>query len=76
MASKSIQALLILFPGYNTLDVNGPLEVLGNTALPLNTFQITIAAAEELTRACEGVRIHRDTSFDELLKTVGTDQRP
>lgn len=50
--SKS-KALLILFPGYNTLDVNGPLEVFmksGSTKI----FDVTIASETDHTTSVEG----------------------
>jgi putative intracellular protease/amidase len=66
MAQSSIKVLLPIFPGFNTLDLNGPAEVLGNTALPPKTFSITVASATELTTSYENVTIKRDVSFSEL----------
>jgi transcriptional regulator GlxA family with amidase domain len=69
MSQSPIHVLLPIFPGFNTLDLNGPAEVLGNTALPRNTFRITVASATELTTSYENVTIKRDVSFSELLKS-------
>lgn len=60
-----ISVLLIPFPGFNTLDLNGPLEVLGNAAVPKDTFSITIAAKDDLTTASENVIIKRHISLQE-----------
>lgn len=51
-----IKVLLPIFPGFNTLDLNGPLEVLARPK-ESGTFKCTIAAAEDLTLAAEGVSI-------------------
>lgn len=67
MAKSSFKVLLPIFPGFNTLDLNGPAEVLGNTALPENTFELIVASATEHTKACEGITIRRDISFASLL---------
>ena len=67
MSQSPIKVLLPVFPGFNTLDLNGPAEVLGNTALPHGTFSIAVASAMEFTTSYEGVTIKRDVSFSELL---------
>lgn len=63
----TLKVLLPIFPGFNTLDLNGPLEVLKNSALSDDTFEVWVASATELTKACEGVRIQRDFSFRDIL---------
>jgi transcriptional regulator GlxA family with amidase domain len=68
MSQPPIKVLTLIFPGFNTLDLNGPVDVLGNTALPRNTFLITVASATEFTTSYENVTIKRDTSFSELLQ--------
>jgi transcriptional regulator GlxA family with amidase domain len=68
MSQSPIKVLVPIFPGFNTLDLNGPAEVLGNTALPRNAFLITVASAAELTTSYENVTIKRNVSFSELLE--------
>ena len=73
MATETpIQVLLIIYPTFNTLDLNGPLDVIRNAALradsglyPFSTdaFEITIAAAGLLTKSYEGAVIQRDISL-------------
>jgi putative intracellular protease/amidase len=53
-SSKNI--LLVLFPGFNTLDMNGPYEVLRKTKGG-DLFKITVAAESEITTSCEGVQV-------------------
>jgi transcriptional regulator GlxA family with amidase domain len=65
MPPQPIAVLLIPFPQFNTLDLNGPLEILGNAALPDHTFDITVAAKDDLTTATENVIIKRHISLDE-----------
>jgi transcriptional regulator GlxA family with amidase domain len=69
MAQASITALLPIYPGFNTLDLNGPVEVLRNSSLPSKTFSITVASATEFTTSYENVTIKRDVSFSELLSS-------
>lgn len=65
--TKTLKVLLPIFPGFNTLDLNGPLEVLKNSALPDETFEVYVASATELTKACEGVQIQRDVAIADIL---------
>ncbi|MCJ1354714.1 MAG: hypothetical protein MMC33_004703 [Icmadophila ericetorum] len=73
MSSQTIKSvLLLLFPGFNTLDANGPLEIFGNGSLrsedhPDGYFQITIAAADEFTKAAEGLTVKSDISTQEII---------
>ncbi|KAK0644669.1 ThiJ/PfpI family protein [Cercophora newfieldiana] len=63
-SSKNI--LLVLFPGFNTLDMNGPYEVLRKTKGG-DLFKITVAAESEITTSCEGVHVKRDIPLDDAL---------
>jgi transcriptional regulator GlxA family with amidase domain len=74
-----IQVLLLIYPSFNTLDLNGPLDVLKNPYLsadsgisPLQTdaFDITIAAASPLTTSYEGVAIHRSISLSQASENL------
>ncbi len=50
------QVLLILFPGFNTLDMNGPYEILqkpGDGKL----FTIKVASETDITKSAEGALI-------------------
>lgn len=67
--SSPRRVLIPLFPGFNTLDVNGPLEVVGNrTIAAVNLFSPVIASATETTSAFENIAVKRHLSFDELLE--------
>jgi putative intracellular protease/amidase len=70
MSVTPIEVLLIPFPDFNTLDLNGPLEILGNAALPTGTFSVTIAAKDELTKAFENIVIKRTISFAKAKETL------
>lgn len=48
--------LLVLFPGFNTLDMNGPYEVLQRSA-DASVFTITVASETEITTSVEGVQV-------------------
>lgn len=52
-APSTSNVLLILFPGFNTLDENGPLEVFRKSGSS-NIFKVTIASETELTTSVEG----------------------
>ena len=73
MATKK-QVLFLIFPNFNTLDLNGPQEVLKNYAMGATqvdqTFDISVAAACDITTAFEKVQVKRDISFDDALKSV------
>lgn len=66
-----IQVLALAFQGLNILDLTGPAEVFGNSALR-PAFNLTIASASpqspRATRSAEGVTLAPDTSFQDLLK--------
>lgn len=69
--AKELKVLFLIFPRYNTLDLNGPAEVLGHREVVGSsgiTFKTTIASATEYTTAYENVTVKRDVCFTELLK--------
>ena len=74
MSSPEIKSILLLiFPGFNTLDANGPLEVFRNVALnsddhPDGYFKVTVAAADEFTTAAEGITVKRDLDIRDIIK--------
>ncbi|SLM35437.1 DJ-1 domain, InhA-type [Lasallia pustulata] len=70
-AVTPIKVLMPIFSGFNTLDLNGPLEVLARPK-EKGTFKCTIAAAEDVTLAAEGVSIQRHISLEEALETYYT----
>lgn len=80
MATKSpIEVLFLIYPTFNTLDLNGPLDILRNAFLrsdsgisPLKSdaFAITVAAASPLTTSYEGVAIQRSVSFSHASETL------
>lgn len=48
--------LVVIFPGFNTLDMNGPYEILkmaGNGKI----FTLTIASETEITTSSEGIQV-------------------
>lgn len=55
-------ALLLLFPGFNTLDVNAPLEVFNKAG-----FKVTIASESVPTTSTEGAIMTRDVCLDQQL---------
>ncbi|KLU82897.1 hypothetical protein MAPG_01965 [Magnaporthiopsis poae ATCC 64411] len=65
--APKLKALMVLFPGFNTLDMNGPFEVLARAGL----FEMVTAAENEITRSAEGVQVKRDIALDvELMANV------
>jgi putative intracellular protease/amidase len=52
-APTKSNVLLLLFPGFNTLDVNGPLEVFRKSGSS-NIFDVTIVSETECTTSVEG----------------------
>jgi transcriptional regulator GlxA family with amidase domain len=78
-AETPIQVLLIIYPGFNTLDLNGPLDILRNaylrpdsgiSPLQMDAFEINIAAASPLTTSYEGVAIQRSISLSQASENV------
>lgn len=58
-ASK-LEVLLVLFPGFNTLDMNGPFDVLSKSGTS-TSFNIQVASEStdrgEITKSTEGVKV-------------------
>lgn len=48
--------LLIVFPGFNTIDMNGPYDVLTKSGMN-KMFNLTVASETLITRSCEGVKV-------------------
>jgi len=73
-SQNKLRVLCLPFPNFDTLDLNGPLEVLGSSGYPggKSPFTITIAAADELTRAGEGYALQRNISHAEALATISS----
>ena len=70
------RVLFPIFPGFNTLDLHGPVEVIGNSAIASdNIFSTTIASAMETTTAFENVGVNRNVSFAELLRQNASEAR-
>ncbi|KAF6805699.1 ThiJ/PfpI family protein [Colletotrichum sojae] len=64
--SKKINVLVILFPGFNTLDMNGPLEVLTKSGTS-DYFSVEVASETEITTSYEGVHVQRHKVLDDHL---------
>ncbi|KAJ5499851.1 DJ-1 domain InhA-type [Penicillium expansum] len=54
------RALVVIFPGFNILDVSGPVSVLYNS-----DFSVSYAAKDELTTSQENATVKRDISLAE-----------
>ncbi|MCJ1234756.1 hypothetical protein MMC14_002719 [Varicellaria rhodocarpa] len=65
-----IQVLFLIYPKFNTLDLNGPLEVLRSAAYLESMPFATTIAADELTTAAEGITVKPDISFAEALDKI------
>ncbi|KAK5654760.1 hypothetical protein OQA88_7085 [Cercophora sp. LCS_1] len=65
-AGEQFKVLIVIFPGFNTLDMNGPYEVLRKTKQG-NAFKVTVASETEITTSTEGVHIKRDVLLDDQL---------
>lgn len=55
-ARGQTKVLLILYDGFNTLDMNGPYDVLTKSGTSPN-FSITVASETETTRSFEGALV-------------------
>ncbi|KAF1824962.1 class I glutamine amidotransferase-like protein [Dissoconium aciculare CBS 342.82] len=67
--------LFLLFPNFNTLDVNGPIEIFNHNDVLKGlgaTYTAAIASATEHTTALENIIMKRHHSFDELLENNAT----
>lgn len=60
MSHTQKRALVVVFPGFNVLDVSGPVSVLYNS-----DFSVSYAAKDELTTSQESVTVKRDVSLAE-----------
>lgn len=70
--TPKLEVLLVLFPGFNTLDMNGPFDVLSKSGTS-TSFSIQVASESTdhcgVTKATEGVKvqvwalIHAFTSY-------------
>jgi len=56
MAQPKSNVLIILFQGFNTLDVNGPLEVFRKSGLS-QYFKVKVAAVDDITVSDEGAQM-------------------
>lgn len=55
-ASEKVKVLLILFDGFNTIDMNGPYDILTQSGQSEH-FVIDVAAEQQPTKSIEGVLI-------------------
>eukprot|EP01113_Clastostelium_recurvatum_P020666 TRINITY_DN2445_c0_g1_i4.p1 TRINITY_DN2445_c0_g1~~TRINITY_DN2445_c0_g1_i4.p1 ORF type:complete len:263 (+),score=77.44 TRINITY_DN2445_c0_g1_i4:66-791(+) len=60
------QVLLVLFDGFNTLDANGPLDVLTKSGTS-KYFQMVVASETEITKSIEGAWMQRHRAIDQAL---------
>ncbi|THC87353.1 hypothetical protein EYZ11_013200 [Aspergillus tanneri] len=72
---RAINLLVLLFPGFNTLDANGPIEVFSKASVPPGsetgiTYKLTVAAKDDYIQAGEGVTIRRDLSLQCALENI------
>ncbi|KAJ0117345.1 uncharacterized protein J7T55_003759 [Diaporthe amygdali] len=68
--NSTLEVLVILFPGFNTLDMNGPFDVL--TKFGTNTsFNLQVASESTdrcgITKSTEGVKVQHDIRLDDAL---------
>ncbi|EIW80495.1 class I glutamine amidotransferase-like protein [Coniophora puteana RWD-64-598 SS2] len=68
---KELRVLCLPFPNFDNLDMNGPIEVLCSGGFPV-PYNVTIAAADEHTRAGQGYRVQRDITHAEALATISS----
>lgn len=54
--SEKVRVLLILFDGFNTIDMNGPYDILTKSGQS-DHFVIKVAAEQEITKSIEGVLV-------------------
>ncbi|RJE24818.1 ThiJ PfpI family protein [Aspergillus sclerotialis] len=69
--SREIKILILIFPGFDLLDLSGPVEVLGKGGTDSIKFNFTIASETDETKSVEGVTIKRDKSFEEVAQCIG-----
>lgn len=54
--SEKVRVLLILFDGFNTIDMNGPYDILTKSGQS-DHFVLKVAAEQEITKSIEGVLV-------------------
>lgn len=58
--TSKVEVLLVLFPGFNTLDMNGPFDVLSKSGTS-TSFNIQVASESThscgVTKSTEGVKV-------------------
>ncbi|KAK0615174.1 ThiJ/PfpI family protein [Bombardia bombarda] len=64
--SPPTKVLMLLFPGFNTLDMNGPYETFSKSGQS-SLFKVTVTSETEITTSTEGVHVKRDVALDETL---------
>ena len=71
---NKLRILCLVYPHFDTLDMNGPLEVFCGTSYPggESPFTVTIAAAEDLIVAGTGYLVQRNISFTDALATISS----
>ncbi|KAK3935767.1 hypothetical protein QBC46DRAFT_396737 [Diplogelasinospora grovesii] len=62
-AAFKSNVLLILLPGFNTLDMNGPYEIFRKSGSS-NVFNVTVASECEITTSIEGVHVKVSTCWN------------
>ncbi|KAF8849099.1 class I glutamine amidotransferase-like protein [Acephala macrosclerotiorum] len=72
-----ISILFLAYPHFNTLDIHGPLDVLGNPYIRQNLpsdsqFNLTIAASHEVVKSYEGALLARHISFPHALQCLSS----
>lgn len=68
--SQPTKVLLIVFPGFNTLDMNGPYDVFSKSGISEN-FVITVAAETDITKSVEGLLVQVRSGYPFLSDKGG-----
>ncbi|KAL1855258.1 hypothetical protein Daus18300_011164 [Diaporthe australafricana] len=67
---SKLEVLLALFPGFNTLDMNGPFDVLTKSGTS-TSFNVQVASESTdrcgITKSGEGVKVQHDIPLDDAL---------
>lgn len=66
--SDKVKVLLILFDGFNTIDMNGPYDILTKSGTS-DHFVLEVAAEKEITKSIEGVLVEVGTDSIRNLVT-------
>ncbi|KAI3395824.1 hypothetical protein diail_837 [Diaporthe ilicicola] len=68
---SKFEVLLVLFPGFNTLDMNGPFDVLAKSGTS-TSFNVQVASESGITKSTEGVKVQHDLQLgDALIDSLG-----